>query len=58
MRENRERNEPRSSELTEQSATVDELIDAYQSGFDAGFEEARQHFAQTQYLIFHTEGHA
>jgi hypothetical protein len=33
-------------------------MDGYDQGYEAGIEEARQQFMQTQLLIYHTGGHA
>jgi hypothetical protein len=61
MRENRKRHEPRSIEgsggpETEESMTA--WMDGYDQGYEAGAEEARKEFMQTQLLILHTGGNA
>jgi hypothetical protein len=60
MRENRDRNEPRSSVCVEQPETDIEaaIREAYEKGYDDGFEEARESFIQTQMLLSHTGGSA
>lgn len=65
MREDRKRHEPRGSKRSGQSETKElaELwlfaFDAgYEEGFEAGVEEAKQQFMQTQLLLLHTGGNA
>jgi hypothetical protein len=60
MRTNRQRYEPGSWELPEQSETkiLEALQEAYDQGFEDGLEEAREQFMQTQLLLFHTGGSA
>jgi flagellar biosynthesis/type III secretory pathway protein FliH len=60
MRTNCERHEPRHSVCVEQSETEIEkaLREAYERGYDDGFEEARESFIQTQMLLSHTGGSA
>ena len=60
MRENCERHEPRSSVCVKQPETKIEaaIRDAYEKGYDDGFEAARESFFQTQMLLSHTGGSA
>ena len=60
MRTDRKRDEPRSWEGFEQSETeiLKALKEAYEQGYDDGFEEARESFVQTQLLLSHTGGSA
>jgi flagellar biosynthesis/type III secretory pathway protein FliH len=60
MRTDRKRDEPRSWEGFAQSETeiLKALQEAYEQGYDDGFEEARQSFFQTQLLLSHTGGSA
>jgi len=60
MRTDRKRDEPRSWEGFEQSETeiLKALQEAYERGYDDGFEEARESFFQTQLLLYNTGGSA
>ena len=60
MRTDRKRDEPRSWKGFEQSETeiLKALQEAYEKGYDDGFEEARESFVQTQLLLSHTGGSA
>ena len=61
MRGDRKRHEPRSGELPEQPTTEESMsawMDGYDQGYEAGVEEAREQFMQTQILILHTGGSA
>ena len=60
MRTDRKRDELRSWEGFEQSETeiLKALQEAYEKGYDDGFEEARESFFQTQLLLSHTGGSA
>jgi len=61
MRENRERHEPPSGLRTEYPATEESMIawmDGYDQGYEAGIEDARQQFMQTQMLLMCTAGNA
>jgi len=61
MREDRKRHEPRSGQCPEYPATEESMIawmDGYDQGYEAGVEEAREQFMQTQLLILHTGGSA
>ena len=61
MREDRKRHEPSSGQRPEYPATEIEMIvwmDGYDQGYEAGIQEAREQFMQTQLLIYHTGGHA
>jgi hypothetical protein len=61
MREDRKRHEPRSGQSPEYPATEESMsawMDGYDQGYEAGIEEAREQFMQTQLLIFHTGGSA
>ena len=60
MRTDCQRHEPGSGECSEQPETEIEkaLRDAYERGYDDGFEEARASFTQTQLLLSYTGGSA
>jgi len=60
MRTDRKRDEPRGWEGFAQSETeiLKALKEAYEKGYDDGFEEARESFLQTQLLLSHTGGSA
>ena len=61
MREDRKRHEPRSGESFDGPETEDPMtawMDGYDQGYEAGAEEARKEFMQTQLLILHTGGNA
>ena len=60
MRTDRKRDELRSWEGFEQSETeiLKALQEAYERGYDDGFEAACESFFQTQMLLSHTGGSA
>ena len=60
MRTDRKRYEPRGWESTEQSEAeiLIALQEAYERGYDDGFEEAKESFFQTQLLLYTTGGSA
>jgi flagellar biosynthesis/type III secretory pathway protein FliH len=60
MRTDSKRYESRSWEIVEQSEAkiLEALQEAYEKGFDDGFEAARESFFQTQMLLSHTGGSA
>ena len=60
MRTDRKLDEPRGWEGFAQSETefLKALKEAYEKGYDDGFEEARESFLQTQLLLSHTGGSA
>lgn len=61
MREDRKRHEHRSGESSDGPETEESMnawMDGYDQGYEAGAEEARQQFMQTQLLIYHTGGNA
>jgi flagellar biosynthesis/type III secretory pathway protein FliH len=60
MREDRKRYEPRSWKGFEQPETeiLRALEEAYERGYDDGFEEAKESFFQTQLLLYTTGGSA
>ena len=61
MREDRKRHEPPSGFRTEYPTTEESMIawmDGYDQGYEAGIEDARQQFMQTQMLLMCTAGNA
>ena len=60
MRTDRKRDELRSWEGFEQSEAkiLKALEEAYERGYDDGFEEAKESFFQTQLLLYTTGGSA
>lgn len=60
MRTDRKRHEPRGWEGFEQPETeiLKALEEAYERGYDDGFEEAKESFFQTQLLLYNTGGSA
>jgi len=65
MREDRKRHEQRGRKRPQQPETEESMIlwmEAYDCGYDEGYEagidEAREQFMQTQLLLYHTGGSA
>lgn len=61
MREDRKRHEPRSGQQPEFPATEADMIawmDGFDQGYEAGIEEAREQFMQTQMLLYGIGGNA